>query len=244
MLLEGKACLITGGAAGIGKAIARECKAEGASVMIADINEERAKAVAEELGAEAVCADLSKKSGAEATCAAMLEKFGRIDGLVNSHGFTTHEDTLVTITSEEVLDRILAINLKSNFYLCGAVIPHMRANGGAIVNIASVGAIAGYGGAAYTASKGGLVALSRQIAYQEAANKIRCIALLPGPTDTEMVRVATTKQGMAPYPNFAGSLQRMAQPEEISGLAVFLLSNRASFITGTTYVVDGGGSQY
>jgi NAD(P)-dependent dehydrogenase (short-subunit alcohol dehydrogenase family) len=244
MLLEGKACLVTGGAAGIGYAIAREAVAEGARVMIADVNAARATEAARELGCESIAVDLSVKAQATAAAEAMIDRFGRIDALINSHGITTHEDTLVTVTDEAVLDRILAVNLKANFYLCGAAIPHMRSRGGAIVNIASVGAIAGYGGAAYTASKGALVALGRQIAYQEAANRIRCVSLLPGHTDTEMVRVSQGKQGMAPYPNFAGSLQRMASPEEISGLAIFLVSDRGAFITGATYVVDGGVSQY
>ncbi len=244
MLLEGKACLITGGAAGIGKAIAREAVEEGAQVMIADVNAERVAAVAAELGCESIAIDLSIKAEAERAVSETVGRFGRLDALVNSHGITTHEDTLVTVTSEAVLDRVLSVNFKANFYLCGAAIPHMRTAGGAIVNIASVGAIAGYGGAAYTASKGALVALSRQIAYQEAEYAIRCVALLPGHTDTEMVRVAKSKKGMAPYPNFAGSLQRMAKPEEIAGMAIFLISDRGAFITGATYVVDGGATQY
>lgn len=244
MLLEGKACLVTGGAAGIGYAIAREAAAEGARVMIADINADRAEEAARSIGCRSIAVDLSVKAEAARSAEAMITHYGRIDALINSHGITTHADTLVTVTDEEVLDRILAVNLKANFFLCGAAIPHMRGDGGAIVNIASVGAIAGYGGAAYTASKGALVALSRQIAFQEAANRIRCVALLPGHTDTEMVRIAQGKQGMAPPPNFAGSLQRMATPEEISGLAIFLVSDRGAFITGATYVVDGGVSQY
>jgi NAD(P)-dependent dehydrogenase (short-subunit alcohol dehydrogenase family) len=243
-LLDDKVCLVTGGAAGIGRAIAEEACAEGARVMIADVDATRAAARAAELGCAFVAADLSSKAEAERVVAAVIERFGRIDAMIASHGITSQQDTLVTQTPEDVLDRVLAVNLKANFFLCGAALPPMRATGGAIVNIASMGAITGYGGAAYTASKGALVSLSRQIACQEAAHNIRCVALLPGPVETDMLRVTHAKQGMVPFPDLAGSLRRLGRPDEIAGLATFLVSDRASFITGATYVVDGGISMY
>lgn len=248
-MLDGKRCIVTGGASGIGKATAREFAKEGARVLIADINAARLEGTQAEFReegfqVETLQTDLSVKAGAISVCDRMIELFGGIDGIVNSHGITHLLDTIATETPEEIYDLTLATNLKSVFLICGAALPHMRANGGSIVNIASIGALIGWGGISYTASKGGLCAMSRQIAYQEASNNIRCNTILPGRVDTELVAVLGAKQHMAKPPTIPGMLSRFALPEEVAYLAAFLISDRSAYITSSAYVIDGGLAQH
>lgn len=248
-LLEGKAALITGGASGIGKATAREFAGQGARVLIADINASRLSVTKAEFASsgleiEAVAVDLTVKAESQNLCQTMLERFGRLDVIVNSHGISHLHDTTITETPEDVFDLTIATNLKSVFLLAGIAIPHMRERGGSIINIASIGAIVGWAGVSYAASKAGLTAVTRHIAYQEAGSNIRCNSILPGAVDTEMVKVLPRKAHMTPIPTIPGKLARIAQPEEIAYLATFLASDRAAYITGASYVIDGGLTHY
>ena len=245
MRFKNKIAIVTGGASGIGHATAQLFAAEGARVLLADYDAKAGEAAADAIkgrGGEAAFCRVNVADAAQVKpmveCA--MSRFGGIDILFNGAG-VLHMGTVLEVT-EEQWNRVIGINLTGTFLCCQAVLPHLIARGGgAIVNVSSsVGnQDAGPGMAAYVASKGGVTLLTRGMAIDHAAQKIRINAIAPGPTDTPMLRAnlntAQLKEFLATFP-----LGRLGRPDEIAQAALFLASDQASFVTGTILAVDGG----
>lgn len=238
--LSGKVALVTGGASGIGASCAKLFAAEGAKVVVADRDGEAAERMARELGggAIAVAADVSK----EADCAAMVDfavqRLGGLDIAVNNAGVSSPL-TPFAETETAVWDRTIGINLSGVFFSMRAEIAAMTKPGGSIINIASImGAIATEGAAPYVASKHGVIGLTKTAALELAPAGIRVNAIGPGYIETPLLQKATVDRLdaiAALHP-----LGRLGHAEEIASAVAFLASDRASFITGAYYPVDGG----
>jgi NAD(P)-dependent dehydrogenase (short-subunit alcohol dehydrogenase family) len=239
---EGRVAIVTGAASGVGLETARLLLDAGASVVAVDI----ADAI-HELAGDAVAtlqADASAAESAEAAVAIAVERFGRLDVLVNNAAQILYKGVLETDDVE--WDRLLAVNVRSVFVHCRAAIPILReAGGGAIVNTASISGVVGLPAqAAYAASKGAVVMLTRQLAVEFAPDRIRVNAVAPGAIDTPFLRrfVDAQPDPQAVEARIAGEhpLGRLAQPREIARAILFLASDDAAFVTGTVLMVDGG----
>lgn len=244
MYLGDKVVVITGGASGIGKAMCKLFGAKGAKVVVADIDEERGVKVVREIKnatGEAIFirTDVSKYEEVKTLIESAVETFGRVDVMVNNAGVSLGH-YLLHETPFNVLEATLNINLKGVFYGMKCVIPHMLKQGkGVIINVASAHGIVGAPGmSCYCASKGAVIQLTKTAALEYAKNGIRVVAIAPGPTQTPILQSRS--------PNLYNSiikgvpLGRLASPEEIANVAVFLASDEASYITGSVVIVDGG----
>lgn len=230
----GKLVIVTGGASGIGAAIAREFARDGARVVIIDLALERAEALASEIRGEAYAADAAQPAELAAVLARIDAQEKGIDVLVNNVGGGARR-TLEALTLPDWQDT-LALNLTSAFVATQGVLGAMRrCGGGAIVNIASIAAhsVSPVGGAAYAASKAGLLALTRQTAHEWAKYRIRANAVCPGPTRTDLTLTSARTDSEFP-------LGAWIHPEEIANAVTFLASSRASMCTGAVLDVDGG----
>jgi len=241
--LKGKVAIVTGGAQGIGKSIATQLALAGANVVIADVMEEVAKSTAQEIsqkGSEAISirVDVSSLSSVEEMVKKTLDKFGRIDILINNAGIT--RDALVMRMKEEDWDLVLDINLKGAFNCIKTVSPiMMKQRSGKIVNIASiVGIIGNAGQANYSASKGGLIALTKTCARELASRRINVNAVAPGFIQTSMTErlSAQVKEKLSSQI----PLGELGKPEDVASAVLFLVSEKASYITGEVIKVDGG----
>src|SRR6478672_2028717 len=241
--LEGRCAVVTGVGSGLGQAIAREFAAEGALVVGCDVNDAAGEATMDGIGTY-LHADVSREADIERLIGAAVERHGRLHVMVNNAAVQIEQE--LAETTEEQLDRILAVNLKGGFFGCKHAVRVMRpAGGGSIVNIASILGLAGDGIlAAYCAAKGGVLGITRATAVQYGAAGIRCNAICPGDIDTPLVQAyfdtasdpaALRAEVSAEYP-----LGRIAQPREIARAVVFLASDDASFMSGQPLVVDGG----
>ena len=247
MKLTDRVAVITGAASGIGRATAELFAAEGARLALADIDADRLR---DHVFPADTCwtraADVSRAADVEALVAAALERFGRIDVLCNIAGRSTFGDVLST--NESSWDEIVASNLKSVFLCSKAVLPGMiERKSGVIVNMGSVwGLAAGSQAAAYCASKGGVLALTRSLAVDYARHGIRVNALCPGGVETPMIdRYAAALPAVSPTAarNFLKTghpMGRLGEPAEIARAALFLACDDSSFMTGSELVVDGG----
>lgn len=248
MRLEEKAAIVTGAASGIGRSTARVFAREGCKIALVDINEQGLKetlAILPDGQAFVAPADVSRTEDVIRAIDQAASRFGKLTTIANCHGISMMEDTKIVDVPEEVFDRTVAVNLRGIFLLCKYGIPHLkRAGGGAIVNLASTAALRGGGGTAYTASKGGVAAITRAVAFQNAAENIRCNAICPGPVDTPMLQVSMKKLGLKTMTSGPGVVPRVARPEEVASLITFLVSDEAAYITGATYTIDGGASQH
>ncbi|HLZ08700.1 MAG TPA: SDR family oxidoreductase [Chloroflexota bacterium] len=250
---SGKSVIITGGALGIGRATALAFAREGAKVAVADINETAGKAIETQLKELAgsglfVAGDVSKSDVCRHVVEATVASFGGVDILFNNVGIqpaTSYHDAVET--SEEMWDRIVDVNLKSYFLMAKYSIPELRRRGGGvIVNTASVQGLQSMKGvAAYAASKGGVLSLTRQLAVEYARERIRVLAVCPGTIDTEMARAAAAVGGgdvEAELRRFGEThpIGRIGTGDDIANVVLFLSSDKASFMTGEYVCVDGG----
>jgi NAD(P)-dependent dehydrogenase (short-subunit alcohol dehydrogenase family) len=247
--LKDKVALITGGASGIGRATALLFAREGAAVSIVDIDEAAGALAAEEVvagGGRAlfVTADVTRGEDCRRAVEATVAAFGGLDVLVNNAGIIRRADVLATTEAE--WDRVMAVNVKSVFLMSREAIPHLAVRGGAIVNIASGwGLKGGPAAAAYCASKGAVVNLTRAMAIDHAGHGIRVNAVCPGDTDTPMLRHEAGQLGRPEREFLAEAadrpLGRYGRPEEIARAVLYLASEASSYVTGTTLLADGGG---
>jgi NAD(P)-dependent dehydrogenase (short-subunit alcohol dehydrogenase family) len=246
--LEDKVIIVTGAGSGIGWAIAQLASREGATVVAAEIHPENGARCADEIRTSGGTAafeqtDVADSASVDAMVVKTLETFGRIDGLVNNAGIDDEKET--TSFSPEDWRRTIDINLGGTFFCSRACLPTLRKLGGVIVNMASVHAMFGFSGAAaYDASKGGIVALTRSLAVENGPHGIRVNAICPGYIDTPL-----WDRDLATYPDPKKldrltrenhPLGRRGTPKDVAQAARFLLSDESSWITGTTLVVDGG----
>jgi len=248
MRLESKCAVVTGGAGGVGRATALHFAREGARVVVADLDGDGAESVAGEVreaGGDA-CAfrvDVSVESEVGDMISFAERELGKVNIVFNNAGIFHDDDVSVLDTSEAVWERVMAVNLKGVFFGCKHGIPAMlRAGGGSLINTSSLVALMGaaVSQCAYTASKGGVLALTREIAVEFARRGIRANALCPGPLNTELIAglfsdAAAKQRRLVHIP-----IGRLGESEEIAAAAVFLASDEASFVTGTEFVVDGG----
>ena len=245
MRLQDKSAVITGAASGIGRAIALKFVHEGAAVMVTDLDGKAAMSLADEIEADGgsaigIGADITKRAEIDAMVAAAIERFGRIDVLVNNAGSRIIKPFLEH--TEEDWRRMLDVNLTGHFLCCQAVIPHMlEAGGGRIINMAS---IAGYVGrpnrAGYVAAKGGLLSLNRALAADMAGKNVTVNALAPGMIASPLNRDFAEDQVLGEAWKTENLAGRWGEPEDVAGVATFLASDDAGFITGETITVDGG----
>lgn len=243
MRLDGKVALITGGGSGIGKASCVAFAREGAKVVVVDLKKETADATAKEVGGAGFAGDVSKAKDAEAMIAFAEKTFGKLNVVFNNAGVFLDDDTSVTETSEETWDRVININLKGVFLGCKYAIPALlRAGGGSIINTASFVAVMGAAvpQIAYTASKGGVLSMTREIAVEFARKNIRANALCPGPVETPLLAELLADPARRQRRLVHIPPGRFARPEEMANAALFLASDESSYVNGSTFLVDGG----
>lgn len=245
MSLTGKVAIVTGGCSGIGKAIAQKLSESGAKVAIFDIKDD-CFSVAREMGAKFYKCDVTISSQVKEAIDEVYEEFGRIDIVVNAAGIIVRKDAIDT--SEEEWDKVINVNLKGPFLVSKYAIPYMmKVGGGSIVNIASGwGLKGGPKAVAYCASKGGIVNMTRAMAIDHGKHGIRVNCVAPGDVDTPMLREEAKQLGLN-WEEFLKEaanrpLGRIGKPEDVADAVLFLVSDLASWITGATLVVDGGGT--
>ena len=246
--LENKVALITGAGGGIGRASACAFAREGARVVVVDCDEAAGRATVAALAAQGglakfVRADVSRSADVQAMIACAETEFGALHVLFNNAGIFPDDDGSVLDTDEAVFDRVINVNLKSVFLGCKYGIPALlRAGGGAVINTASFVAVMGAATSqsAYTASKGGVLALTREIAIEFARRGIRANALCPGPVNTPLLQALLSDPARRARRFVHLPMGRLAEAEEIANAALFLASDESSYVNGTTFLVDGG----
>jgi NAD(P)-dependent dehydrogenase (short-subunit alcohol dehydrogenase family) len=241
---SGRTAVVTGGGSGIGLATVRRLASEGAHVVVADIDAGPGKAAADEVSGLFVQTDVTSETQVEELFAAAVDTYGSVDVAFNNAGISPPEDDSILDTGLDAWRRVQEVNLTSVFLCCKAVIPHMQRQGrGAIVNTASFVAVMGAATSqiSYTASKGGVLAMTRELGVQFAREGIRVNALCPGPVDTPLLQelfAADPERAQRRLVHIP--MGRFARAEEIASTVAFLASDDASFITASTFLVDGG----
>ncbi|MDX2165520.1 MAG: glucose 1-dehydrogenase [Deltaproteobacteria bacterium] len=248
--LSGKTALITGAGSGIGRAAALRFAAEGARVVVADFvevggRETVAQVIAAGGEADFVRVDVVKAADVEAMIGFAEQRFGALHVLFNNAGIFPDEDGSVLETDEATFDRVINVNLKGVFFGCKYGIPALlRAGGGSLINTASFVAVMGSATAqsAYTASKGGVLALTREIAVEFARKGLRANALCPGPVNTPLLQTLLANPEARARRLVHLPMGRLAEAEEVANAALFLASDESSYVNGSAFLVDGGTS--
>ncbi len=242
--LPGRTAVITGAGSGIGLATARRLASEGANVVCADIDETAGKATAHEVGGSYVHVDVTDAEQVEALFKTTYDTYGSVDIAFNNAGISPPDDDSILTTSIDAWHRVQEVNLTSVYLCCKAALPYMQRQGkGSIINTASFVAVMGAATSqiSYTASKGGVLAMTRELGVQFAREGIRVNALCPGPVNTPLLQELFAKD-----PERAARrlihipLGRFAEPTEIAAAVAFLASDDSSFITSAEFLVDGG----
>ena len=242
--LDNKVAIITGAASGIGRATAVRFAAEGARVVVADLADEAGAALAAELGGLYVHVNVADEESVKAMFAATVEAYGGLDILFNNAGISPNDDDSILTTGVEAWQRVQDVNLKSVYLCCKYGIPYMQERGGgSIINVASFVAIMGSATSqiSYTASKGGVLSMSRELGVQFARENIRVNALCPGPVNTPLLQELFAKDPERAARRLVHvPMGRFARPEEMASAVLFLASDDSSFMTASTFLVDGG----
>ena len=235
--LSGKVCVITGAAGGIGGATAEVFEREGAQVVGVDLREHS-------VGTLSLAADVTDETSVSGLYTRVREELGRIDVLFNNAGISPNDDASVLETGLEAWERVQATNLRSVFLCCKHGIPHLlESGGGSVINTASFVAVMGSATSqiSYTASKGGVLALSRELGVEFAKQGVRVNALCPGPVDTPLLRDLYAADPVAAQRRLVHvPMGRFAHAEEIANAVLFLASDESSYVNATEFLVDGG----
>jgi NAD(P)-dependent dehydrogenase (short-subunit alcohol dehydrogenase family) len=242
--LQDRVAIVTGGVGGIGAATVRRFAEEGAKVVVADLADEAGAALADEVGGRYVRCDVTDAEQVSALVEQTVSAYQTIDIAFNNAGISPPDDDSILDTGIDAWRRVQEVNLTSVYLCCKAVLPVMRTNGrGSIINTASFVAVMGAATSqiSYTASKGGVLAMSRELGVQFAREGIRVNALCPGPVETPLLlRIWSETPGAAERRLVHLPMGRMAQPREIVNAALFLASDESSYVNAATFVVDGG----
>lgn len=245
MKFENKTVVVTGGASGMGAATARLFASHGAHVFIIDQSADNATRIANELGATAIIGDVSDSAFCDNSVHEVVARHGRLDVCVNAAGVIVRANGLDT--NDDDWRRVMNVNVNGVFFMCRAAIRQMKSQGfGAVVNFGSIwGELSGKGALAYAASKGAVHQLTRTFAIEHARDGIRVNAVCPGEVDTPMLRaagrtVALTDAQARELGERVTPMGRLAQPEEIARVVLFLCGDEASYVTGAMYYVDAG----
>lgn len=242
--LEGRVAVITGGASGLGLATAKRFASEGAHVVIVDMNEAAGNAAAADVGGIFVKADVTNAEQVDNMYKVAFDTYGSIDIAFNNAGISPPDDDSILTTEIDAWRRVQEVNLTSVFLCCKAVIPYMQKQGkGSIINTASFVATLGAATSqiSYTASKGGVLAMSRELGVQFAREGIRVNALSPGPVNTPLLVELFAKDPERAARRLVHiPMGRFGEPHEIAGAVAFLASDDSSFITASNFLVDGG----
>ncbi|WP_370943680.1 3-oxoacyl-ACP reductase [Amycolatopsis sp. cg5] len=241
---EGRVAVITGGGSGIGLASARRLASEGAKVVIADVSADAGKAAADEVGGLFVQVDVTDEEQVKALFQTTVDTYGSVDVAFNNAGISPPDDDSILTTGIEAWQRVQQVNLTSVYLCCKYVLPHMLEQGkGSIINTASFVAVMGAATSqiSYSASKGGVLAMSRELGVEFARKGVRVNALCPGPVNTPLLRELFAKDPERAARRLVHvPLGRFAEPSEIAAAVAFLASDDASFITASQFLVDGG----
>jgi NAD(P)-dependent dehydrogenase (short-subunit alcohol dehydrogenase family) len=242
--LEGKVCVITGAGGGMGADAAVRFAEEGALVTVADVDGGAAERVADEVGGLAVQVDVADEASVQRMYRAAAERFRGIDVLYNNAGISPADDGSILETDLDAWERVQAVNTRGVYLCCKHGISHLlERGGGSVINVASFVALVGAATSqiSYTASKGAVLSLSKELGVQFARQGIRVNALCPGPVETPLLlRIWSESPGAAERRLVHVPMGRLAQPREIVNAALFLASDESSYVNAATFVVDGG----
>jgi len=242
--LDGKVCVITGAGGGMGADAAERFTEEGAKVVVADVNGDAAREVAAKVGGLAVEVDVADEESVQAMYAAAKAEYGGIDVLYNNAGISPADDDSILVTELDAWERVQAINTRGVYLCCKHGIPYLlERGGGSVINVASFVALVGAATSqiSYTASKGAVLSMSKELGVQFARQGVRVNALCPGPVETPLLlRIWSETPGAAERRLVHVPMGRMAKPREIVNAALFLASDESSYVNAATFVVDGG----
>jgi len=242
--LQDRVAVVTGGGSGIGLATVRRLAAEGAKVVIGDLDPVAGKVAADQAGGLFVPTDVTSEADVENLFKAAFDTYGSVDVAFNNAGISPPDDDSILVTGIDAWRKVQEVNLTSVYYCCKHAIPYMQRQGkGSIINTASFVALMGAATSqiSYTASKGAVLAMSRELGVQFAREGIRVNALCPGPVNTPLLRELFAKDPERAQRRLVHiPMGRFAEPEEIAAAVAFLASDDSSFITASTFLVDGG----